>query len=147
VDFERARSVLEAMGELIVHVGPQGHGSLVKLINNTLAAVNAAALAETLAVAQAAGLETDALREVVGASSGGSTMLNLKAGPMVERDYEPLFKLEHMLKDLRHFVAEAHRLGVASQVSEVTAGLYAQADRAGLGGQDFAAVREAVDRT
>src|SRR5919199_4549608 len=37
-DFERAQPALDAMGELIVHVGPQGHGSMVKLINNTLAA-------------------------------------------------------------------------------------------------------------
>src|SRR5680860_239858 len=40
--FERAKPLFDAMGELIVHVGPHGHGSMVKLINNTLAAVNAA---------------------------------------------------------------------------------------------------------
>jgi 3-hydroxyisobutyrate dehydrogenase-like beta-hydroxyacid dehydrogenase len=144
-DFERGRPVLDAMGALVVHVGPQGHGSLVKLINNTLAAVNAAALAEALALAQSAGLDTGALRQVVAASSGASTMLSLKAEPMIERDYEPLFKLEHMLKDVRHCIAEAHRLGAPSQLSEVAESLYSSADRAGLGGRDFAAVREAVD--
>jgi 3-hydroxyisobutyrate dehydrogenase-like beta-hydroxyacid dehydrogenase len=144
-DFERGRPALDAMGALIVHVGPQGHGSLVKLINNTLAAVNAAALAEALALAQAAGLDTGALREVVAASSGASTMLSLKAEPMIERGYDPLFKLEHMLKDVRHCIAEAQRLGAPSRLSEVAEGLYSSADRAGLGGQDFAAVREAVD--
>src|SRR5204862_8283425 len=51
-DFERARPVLEAMGELVLRVGPQGHGSMVKLINNTVAAANAAALAETLTLAR-----------------------------------------------------------------------------------------------
>ncbi len=56
-DLERARPLLEAMGRLVVHAGPNGHGSMVKLINNTLAAVNAAALAEGITLAQAAGVD------------------------------------------------------------------------------------------
>ena len=54
-DFERGKPVLEAMGQLVVHVGPQGHGSIVKLLNNTAAAVNALQVAETLVAAKAAG--------------------------------------------------------------------------------------------
>jgi 3-hydroxyisobutyrate dehydrogenase-like beta-hydroxyacid dehydrogenase len=144
-DFARAKPVLEAMGELIVHVGPQGHGSLVKLINNTLAAINAAALGEAISLAQTAGLDTDAMRRVVAASSGASTMLNLKAEPMIERSYDPLFKLEHMLKDVRHYITSARELGAGTNLSEAAERLYAAADKEGLGGQDFAAVREAVE--
>jgi 3-hydroxyisobutyrate dehydrogenase-like beta-hydroxyacid dehydrogenase len=144
-DFERAKPVLDGMGELIVHVGPQGHGSLVKLINNTLAAVNAAALAEALVLAQAADLDTDALRRVVAASSGGSTMLNLKAGPMLEHDFDALFKLEHMLKDVRHCLAEAERLGTVTPVGETAERLYTRADHRGLGGSDFAAVVSVIE--
>jgi 3-hydroxyisobutyrate dehydrogenase-like beta-hydroxyacid dehydrogenase len=139
-DFERARPVFEAMGELVVHAGPQGHGSMVKLINNTLAAVNAEALAEALRLAEGAELDTDKLLQVVGAGSGGSTMLELKAGPMLARELDPLFKLEHMLKDVRHFLSEARELGVATPVAERAEGVYAAAERAGLGGRDFAAV-------
>jgi 3-hydroxyisobutyrate dehydrogenase-like beta-hydroxyacid dehydrogenase len=144
-DFERARPVLEAMGELVVHVGPQGHGSVVKLINNTLAAINAAALAEALLLARAAGVDTGALRRVVGAGSGASAMLNLKAEPMLEGDFEPLFKLEHMLKDVRHYLTEAERLGAPAELGSVAERLYSNADRSGLGGRDFAAVIEAAD--
>ena len=145
-DFARARPVLEAMGKLIVHMGPQGHGSLVKLINNTLAAVNAAALAEALVLAREEGLDTDALREVVGASSGASAMLTLKAEPMLEHDYEPLFKLEHMLKDVRHCIDEAHRIGAPAELASAAERLYASADRRGLGGRDFAAVMSAAEQ-
>ena len=53
--FDRALPLFEAMGQLVLHMGPQGHGSTVKLINNTLAAVNAAALAEGISVARQAG--------------------------------------------------------------------------------------------
>src|SRR3954471_17698954 len=101
-DFERARPVLEAMGKLVVHVGPQGHGSVVKLLNNTTAAVNALAVAEALVAAQKAGVDPGKLREVMAAGSGGSAMLALKAEPMLDHAFDPLFKLAHMLKDVRH---------------------------------------------
>ena len=47
--------LLEAMGELIVHVGELGQGEMLKLINNSLGAANAAALAEALLLARATG--------------------------------------------------------------------------------------------
>jgi 3-hydroxyisobutyrate dehydrogenase len=144
-DFERARPVLEAIGRLVVHVGPQGHGSLVKLINNTLGAINAAALGEALLLARRSGIDTDALREVVGASSGASTMLALKAAPMLDHDYEPLFKLEHMLKDVRHYLDAAHAAGISTSLGSAAERLYAQAERDGLGGSDFAAVMSAIE--
>jgi 3-hydroxyisobutyrate dehydrogenase-like beta-hydroxyacid dehydrogenase len=139
-DFDRARPVLDAMGELVLRVGPQGHGSMVKLINNTVAAVNAAVLAETLVLARKADLDTGALRQVMAAGSGNSTMLQLKAGPMLEHDLDPLFKLEHMLKDVRHCLREAEALGVSLPVVEEAERLYARAAENGLGERDFAAI-------
>ena len=68
--FERARPLFEAMGELVIHVGPQGHGAMAKLVNNTLAAVNAVALAEGITLARAGGLDIDAALRVVAAGSG-----------------------------------------------------------------------------
>jgi 3-hydroxyisobutyrate dehydrogenase-like beta-hydroxyacid dehydrogenase len=141
-DFERAGPLFAAMGKLVVHAGPQGHGSMAKLLNNTLAAINAAAVAEGLHVAAAAGLDPDALLRVVEAGSGASAMLELKARPMLERDYEPLFKLEHMLKDIRHCVAEARALGPGFGLAEHVERLYAAAADAGLSERDFAAVME-----
>ena len=139
-DFRRARHLFEAMGKLIVHVGPHGHGEMAKVINNTVAAINAAALGEALTMARAADLDLDALREVIGAGSGASAMLDLKAEPMIEHDFEPLFKLEHMLKDIRHCLNEARALGVELQLAEMAEKLYAEAAEQGLGQQDFAAV-------
>jgi 3-hydroxyisobutyrate dehydrogenase-like beta-hydroxyacid dehydrogenase len=139
-DFDRARPVLDAMGELVLRVGPQGHGSMVKLINNTVAAVNAAALAEALTLARKAGVDTGGLRRVMGAGSGNSAMLELKAGPMLEHDLDPLFKLEHMLKDLRHCLREAEALGVRLPQAEEAERLYAEADEEGFGERDFAAI-------
>jgi 3-hydroxyisobutyrate dehydrogenase-like beta-hydroxyacid dehydrogenase len=142
--FEQARPLFEAMGSLVLHVGPQGHGSMVKLINNTIAAVNTAAVAEGIALGRSAGLDLDKLLEVVGAGSGASAMLELKARPIIEHDYDPLFKLGHMLKDVRHCLAEANELGADLRVAGAAEALYAAADKAGHYDDDFAAVAESV---
>ena len=138
--FDRARPLFEAMGELVLHVGGQGTGSMIKLINNTLAAVNAAALAEGLVVARAAGVDTSKLLAVLAAGSGDSAMRELKAEPMLKGDFEPLFKLEHMLKDVSYFLEEARALGGEPQVAATADEAYLEAARAGLGSKDFAAV-------
>jgi 3-hydroxyisobutyrate dehydrogenase-like beta-hydroxyacid dehydrogenase len=143
-DFARAKPLFEAMGQLIVHCGPSGHGAMVKLLNNALAAINAAAIAEAIDLAETYGLDTERLLEVMSAGSAKSTMLDLKARPMLERSYEPLFKLEHMLKDVRHALREADALGEDFDLAANAEALYAAADAAGYGEQDFAAVAEAV---
>ena len=71
-------------------------------------------------------------------------MLDLKAEPIIERNYEALFKLGHMLKDVRHCLAEAEALGVDMRVAAAAEGLYAEADAAGHYDDDFAAVAEQV---
>jgi 3-hydroxyisobutyrate dehydrogenase-like beta-hydroxyacid dehydrogenase len=142
--FERALPLFEAMGKLVVHVGPQGHGSMVKLINNTMAAVNTVAVAEGIELGRRAELDLDKLLEVLGSGLGASAMLEMKARPIIERDYEPLFKLGHMLKDVRHCIAEAEALGVGLRVASATEALYAQADRDGHYDDDQSAVAESV---
>jgi 3-hydroxyisobutyrate dehydrogenase-like beta-hydroxyacid dehydrogenase len=145
-DFQRARPLFEVMGELIVHVGDEiGQGQMVKLINNAVAAANAHTLAQALVVGRATGVDLDALTEVMAAGSGGSAMLSLKARPMREHDYATLFKLEHMLKDVRLCLEEGQAAGVpfpaAAAVREaLTAGV-----GRGLADADFAAIVEAVE--
>jgi 3-hydroxyisobutyrate dehydrogenase-like beta-hydroxyacid dehydrogenase len=143
-DFARAKPLFEAMGKLIVHCGPSGHGAMVKLLNNALAAVNAAAIAEAFDVAEAYGLDSERMLEVMSAGSAKSTMLDLKARPILDHDYEPLFKLAHMLKDVRHCLAEADALGHSFELAADAERMYSAADDGGFGEQDFAAVAEIV---
>ena len=80
---------------------------MVKLINNAVAAANTAVVAEALLLGKRSGVDLDKLVTVMKAGSGGSVMLELKEGPMRDHDYTTLFKLEHMLKDLRLCLDEA----------------------------------------
>jgi 3-hydroxyisobutyrate dehydrogenase-like beta-hydroxyacid dehydrogenase len=144
-DFERARPLFDAMGERIVHVGPQGHGQLAKLLTNTMAAVHAVALAESVLAAERAGLNPEAFLEVAAGSAGNSTVLGLKGRPMFERDFAPLFKLEHMLKDVRHCLNEAKALGVELRLGSLVEPLYTKAAESGHAEEDFAAVIRAFE--
>ncbi len=144
-DFESARPLLEAMGKLIVHAGPLGHGQMVKLINNAVAATNAAVVGEALLVAARAGVDLDALGKVMAAGSGGSAMLELKAEPMRRHDYTTLFKLEHMLKDVGLCLEESQRVGAPFPFAALTLQILAAATGRGHGEQDFAALIEPLE--
>jgi len=143
--FARAQPLFAVMGEVVVHVGELGQGQTVKLINNAVAASNASTLAQALIVGKATGVDLDALVRVMGAGSGGSAMLGLKAGPMRQHDYTTLFKLEHMLKDVRLCLEEGQAAGVpfpaaAAAREALTAGM-----GRGLADADFAAIVEVFE--
>jgi 3-hydroxyisobutyrate dehydrogenase-like beta-hydroxyacid dehydrogenase len=144
-DVERVRPLLEVMGRLVVHAGELGQGEMVKLINNAVAAVNAATVAQALIAGEATGVALDVLVQVMAAGSGGSAMLDLKAGPMRAHDFSTLFKLEHMLKDVRLCLEETQAAGVAFPAAAAARDLYAAGMGRGLGDADFAAVLEVLE--
>src|SRR3954447_19985019 len=144
-DMRRAMPLLEAMGEIIVHVGEVGTGQQVKVLSNAVSAVNCATLAQALVVGRRAGVNLEALLKVMGAGSANSTMLQLKGQPMLAHDFAPLFKLEHMLKNVRLCLQEAREAGAAFPAAALAGELHAAAAGRGLGGQDFAAVLEVVE--
>ncbi|HYM56054.1 MAG TPA: NAD(P)-dependent oxidoreductase [Solirubrobacteraceae bacterium] len=144
-DFARARPLLQAMGGLIAHVGVLGQGQVLKLINNAVAAANAAAVAEALLLARATGIDLDAFVEVVGSGSGASTQLELKSGPMREHDYAPLFKTAHMLKDVRLCLEEAQTAGMPFPAAGHARDLLAAAMGRGHGEEDYASMIEAAE--
>jgi 3-hydroxyisobutyrate dehydrogenase len=144
-DFARARPFFGAMGEKILHIGPLGDGQTVKVISNAVSATNAATLAQALVVGKATGVDLEALVNVLGASSSASTMVTLKAEPMLAHDYTPLFRLEHMLKDVGICLDESAAAGAPFPSAALARELYHAAVGRGLADEDFAAVLEAVE--
>jgi len=144
-DFERAKPLLEAMGELIVHVGALGQGEMLKLINNSLGAANAAAVAEALVLAEATGVDLDALVAVTQSGSGASAQMQMKSGPMRAHDYSTLFKTEHMLKDVRLCLEEAQAAGIPFPAAAHARDLLTATMGRGHGADDYAALIEATE--
>ena len=141
----RAWPLFEAMGEVIVHAGPLGHGQQIKVINNAVAAANTSTLAQALLVGKATGVDLDALVQVMGAGSGGSAMLALKAAPMRAHDYTTLFKLEHMLKDVRLCLESGQAAGVPFPAAAEARETLSAAMGRELGASDFAAMLEVLE--
>jgi 3-hydroxyisobutyrate dehydrogenase-like beta-hydroxyacid dehydrogenase len=144
-DVARAQPVFAAMGETIVHVGALGHGQIIKLINNAVAAANAATLAQALVVGAGTGVDLTALTQILAAGSGNSTMVALKAEPMRQHAYATLFKTEHMLKDVRLCIEEAQAAGVPFPAANAARDALVAAVGRGFGDADFAALIEAYE--
>jgi 3-hydroxyisobutyrate dehydrogenase-like beta-hydroxyacid dehydrogenase len=144
-DVQRAHPLFQVLGEVIVHAGALGDGQAIKLINNAGAAANAATVAQALVAGQAAGLDLDALQQVMAAGSGGSTMLALKAPAMRDHDYTTRFKTEHMLKDVRLCLDAAQEAGAPFPAAAAARDALVAAVGRGYGEQDFAALVEAFE--
>jgi 3-hydroxyisobutyrate dehydrogenase-like beta-hydroxyacid dehydrogenase len=144
-DVARAQPVFAAMGETIVHVGALGHGQIIKLINNAVAAANAATLAQALVVGAGTGIDLTALTQILAAGSGNSTMVALKAEPMRQHAYATLFKTEHMLKDVRLCIEEAQAAGVPFPAANAARDALVATVGRGFGDADFAALIEAYE--
>ena len=146
-DLERARPILEAMGELIVHVGPLGQGEMLKLINNSVAAANCATVAQALLVAKSDRRRPRRARAGHGRRARAARRCSTsRRPPMREHDYTTLFKLEHMLKDVRLCLEEGQDAGVPLPVRRRRlASCSAPAMGRGLADADFAAMIEVLE--
>lgn len=141
--LERARPVLIAMSRDILHLGAVGSGALMKLINNFLCGVQAAALAEALAVIERSGLDREKALGILSSGAPGSPLVKAVSARMTAPGYEFNFALDLMKKDLQYAADEAQTHGVALGTGAAASELFRQASGRGWGQQDFAAVAEA----
>lgn len=137
--FERARPVLECMGKPTL-VGPLGAGHTAKLVNQTIVAVNIAAVAEGMCLAKKAGVDPVRVFEAIRRGLAGSQCLEDKAPRMFEGRYDPGFKIDLHLKDLKNVLAAADSLGVKMPLTGDMADVLAELAAEGRGGLDDGAL-------
>lgn len=140
--LDAVRPVLAAMSRAIVHLGPVGSGATMKLVNNFVCGVQAAVLAEAMAVIERSGLDRDAALDVLANGAPGSPLVKGVSKRMAARDYRTNFALKLMTKDLTYALAEAARHGVTLTMGATGLEVFRAALAAGLGEKDFAAVAE-----
>src|SRR4029453_9241606 len=95
---EPAGPALAAMSRAILHVGASGRGALLKLVNNFMCGVQAASLAEALALIERSGLDRAKSLELLTTGAPGSPLVKTVAARMTARDYTPNFLLRLMAK-------------------------------------------------
>jgi 2-hydroxymethylglutarate dehydrogenase len=142
----RAQPVLRAIGPNIFHVGPVGAGNTIKSINNMMAAVNALAMMEGLALGVKAGLDPMMIYEVVKASSGGSKALERIPNSLVPRNFDPGFKVQLMNKDLETVTTVAKEIHVPLTFANIAQQYHQAALAAGLAERDTSVLMTIIER-
>jgi 3-hydroxyisobutyrate dehydrogenase-like beta-hydroxyacid dehydrogenase len=136
--FGRLRPVWDAIGSVVVHIGPLGHGQVAKLANNLMGAVIVQAIAEGLTLAAKAGADIERVVDAIGGGSGSSWILREWVPETVLRgDYARRFSLDLMSKDMRLVAELAGRLDVPIPACEAARASFERAIAAGYGGDDF----------
>ncbi|WP_343319446.1 2-hydroxy-3-oxopropionate reductase [Arthrobacter sp. TMP15] len=143
-DFADAADVLNAVGKTIVHVGPSGSGQTVKAANQLIVAVNIQALAEAIAFLEAYGVDTDAALKVLGGGLAGSKVLEQKGQKMLDRNFDPGFRLALHNKDLGIVTAAAREAGISVPLGGAVAQLVTAIVAQGDGGLDHSALFKQV---
>jgi len=149
--FAARRPLLEALGSLVVHVGPAGAGQAAKLCNNLIAGATMVAIAEACAVAEREGIDPAVLYDLLIRSTGDSRVLRTRfplegvsSEHPASRDYEPLFSVDLMAKDLELALALAAAHGVEAPVATTSRDRYREAQERGAGALDYSAVYAAL---
>ena len=141
-----AQPVFSVLGREVVYFGASGNGTTMKLINNFMSGVHAAALAEAIAFICASGLDRDKAVGVLANGAPGSPLVKLLSARAASGDFTPNFILRLMAKDLGYAIYEAGNHDIHLQTAAAALAVFKQAIAAGYGDQDFSAVIEASSK-
>lgn len=139
-DFQRALPILEILGATIVHVGEVGAGQVTKAANQLVVGVTIEAVAEALALADAAGVDPVKVREALLGGFAASRILEVHGQRMLEGTYKPGFRSRLHLKDARIASQTARHLGVSTPALDVAEAQLASLTTTGRGDLDHAAL-------
>ena len=142
-----ARPVLSVLGRDIIHLGPNGSGARLKLINNFLCGVQAASFAEAVSLIDASGLDRGKALSVLTNGAPGSPLIKAISARSVAGDSTPNFLLRLMAKDIAYAIAEAERSGLTLQTAASALELFKHAIAKGHGDEDFSAVIKSLQQS
>lgn len=117
--FEQALPILTMMGRRILHTGPLGSASVLKVVTNYLASINLVGLGEAFAVASAAGMDMTTTYEAIRISSGNSFVHESESQVILNGSYDINFTMDLVQKDMALFLDVADRAGLDLEVGPV----------------------------
>ena len=135
---ERARSVLEAIGPRVIHVGPNGAAVTMKIAVNLSLAVQMLAFSEGVLLAEKSGISREKAVEVMLASVIASPMVAYRGPLVLGHPEEVWFDCHMMQKDLNLALELGRLLEVPLPTTAVTNELLTAANGMGIGERDFA---------
>ena len=144
-DFARALPVFQAMGKAITHVGPNGAGQTVKLVNQVLVVGNCLAMCEALMFAQAGDVDLEKTFNAISQGAAGSWMFTNRAPQIMRRDWRPGFTVDLQQKDLRLVLDAADDFGVPLPGTSLIFQFYRTLQTQGLGSEGNHALVKALE--
>ncbi|SDC22729.1 3-hydroxyisobutyrate dehydrogenase [Ruegeria marina] len=145
--FSAARALLSSIAETVFELGDAaGAGSAMKAVNQMLAGVHIAAMAEALTFGMTQGIAPDQFLEVISKCAGTSWMLQNRAPHVVEGDYTPHSSVNIWPKDLGIVLDIARQAEFAAPITAAAMQQFLAAAGMGLGSEDDAAVAKVYAR-
>lgn len=109
--FDRCLPVFKVMAASVVRVGDIGAGNVAKLANQVVVALNIAAVSEALVLAAKAGVDPALLFQAIRGGLAGSTVMEAKVPLMLDRKFDPGFRISLHIKDLNNALETGHQIG------------------------------------
>jgi 3-hydroxyisobutyrate dehydrogenase-like beta-hydroxyacid dehydrogenase len=138
--YAACEDLFRPMGKNLFHVGAQGQGLAMKLVNNMLGQVATVAIAEALVFGVKAGLDPNKIYEVIRVSTGSSVQFENRVPRMLRRDFTPGGTIDISYKDQDLETSFAKRLGVPLLLANLTQQVYQMARAQGLNKEDGSAI-------
>lgn len=110
--FEQVRPIFQVLGNGGTRVGPIGAGNITKLVNQIIVALNIAALSEAMVLGKKSGVNPRSIFQAIKDGLAGSNCLDAKMPLILERRFEPGFRIALHIKDLANALSTGHDLGV-----------------------------------
>jgi 2-hydroxy-3-oxopropionate reductase len=144
--FARAKPLFETMGKTITHVGESnGDGQTCKVANQIIVALNIQAVAEALVFAAKAGADPAKVRQAISGGFAASRVLELHGERMLNRSFDPGFRIRLHQKDLNLALSAARDLGVSLPNTAMTQQMFASCAAHGGADLDHSALVRAVE--
>jgi 2-hydroxy-3-oxopropionate reductase len=144
--FDRVSGILGAMGKSVVWVGGIGSGNMTKLANQIIVGLNIIAMSEALVLAAKAGVDPKVVYQAIRGGLAGSTVLDAKAPLVVERRFNPGFRIELHRKDLMNAMDTAHEVGAPLPFTALATEVMSAMKAAGQGGLDHGGLVQYFER-
>ena len=144
--FEECLPVFEAMGRTVTHVGGNGMGQTVKLVNQILVGTTMLGVAEALMFAKKSGVDLEKCHQAVSGGAAGSWQLTNNGARLLRGDHEPGFKVKDYLKDLRLIMEAAAEMKMPLVETSVVHQMFRSLEAEGLTQKGTQAVIRAVER-
>jgi 2-hydroxy-3-oxopropionate reductase len=116
-DFDQALPILKAVGSSAVLTGTIGAGNVTKLANQICVALNIAAVSEAMVLATKVGVDPNLVYQAIRGGLAGSVVMDAKAPLMMDRKFNPGFRINLHIKDLANVMETAHEVGVPLPLS------------------------------